>query len=1235
MEVIFFFLRELGQMPGWTRWIVIVLMLLSALGCAHFLTPLVGLIVGVGILGVVGLVMLVRYVIAKVRQKKAAEFGGELQGNTGATPGAVTDPARRARLADLRKNFEKGLEKYSATGKDLYKLPWYVIVGEPGAGKTEAIRHSGVGFPPGMQDEFQGVGGTINMNWWFTDDAVILDTAGRLLFEEVPPGSTSEWQEFLGLLKKHRPDCPINGLFLAIPAESLIKDDPETIKRKAGRIAQQLEGIQKVLDIRFPCYVVITKADLLNGFRDFFDELNDPTAAQQMLGWSNPEPLDRPFCVKLVEEYVYTVVERLRRRRFGLLLDPIPRQSERRVDEIDRLYALPHSIHLIAPNLQQYLLTIFTEGEWTAKPLFLRGIYFTSSMREGSALDQELAAALQTDVDQLPEGRGWERERSYFLHDLFTEKSFRESKLVTRATNTKQLLLKRKLTLFGAGSLAALLLLGFSILSYQTLRSSVGQQSGFWVRASEGWNGNIWKPIVTAQPLGPWKFEGAAPIGQGEKSDTRMLFKDPDISLTQYHAVLQELSAQPLRVGLVFRPLASFGVEIDRDRKRAERILFEDSILKPLLDAARTKMIETTLQTKLTIDEERRHGEALLALVRVEAGLVRRQDKRPSPSVTAENFLVPLTRYVSGQDPSEDLVRTMTVLYSAEGAAPAAWPPDWAGGGVSLAENTAIDHGLERFISDAQRAVRSGGDAFPVLDDLVVELKNFMRSEDFLYDAARGIGPSEQTDPQVLTTYSSLQSSLQNVDLKIAHARDIGLFSDGPLSLAAAYEKLLREGRSKYAIAKNIQAELNELFNAATPEKVVEEAKDAKESKESTPAPKIPGKIGKAGELLAKVVASRSKSKIDTERPIFGEILARLQAPLAAMAEKFQGGYSDAEVAELRLLDDVNLADSGKSMPSYKARWAVYQQSIKASPALTYASSLDLLTQGWKPLTDILTHIAEIRAMVQQYDGKLRDKVIAICNYSLHRAETIHSDEFCKAFLAQAQGRLSKLAVFPLVGPPTSGSARLKPEDAVSAGVLLSRIEEGLRSPALQSIQSPSKQALVDFSKKIAPLNPIVDALLTPEKSLRMCRVVLLGRQQQFELSGQRTDITSMRAMQLRAGTTNHGSVVKYGTPGLVPTDAASEVELGRFTLYEPFHFHFHRAVTDTHIAVDMPAPAEWTALELLNERQATRIADGTRWRVALAPEPGKLIWVEVRFDKPFPDFDAWPTAEQVGLHSR
>ena len=70
-------------------------------------------------------------------------------------------------------------------------------------------------------------------------------------------------------------------------------------------------------------------------------------------------------------------------------------------------------------------------------------------MREGSALDEELAEAIGMPVDQLPTGRAWEREHSYFLRDLFLDKIFREDGLVTRASKADRLLLRRKLLLFG------------------------------------------------------------------------------------------------------------------------------------------------------------------------------------------------------------------------------------------------------------------------------------------------------------------------------------------------------------------------------------------------------------------------------------------------------------------------------------------------------------------------------------------------------------------------------------------------------------------------------------------------------------------------------------------------------------------------------------------------------------------------------------------------------------------
>ena len=43
--------------------------------------------------------------------------------------------------------------------------------------------------------------------------------------------------------------------------------------------------------------------------------LTEPQAQQQMMGWSNPDPLDAPFRPELVDDHIYTVVTRLRLSR--------------------------------------------------------------------------------------------------------------------------------------------------------------------------------------------------------------------------------------------------------------------------------------------------------------------------------------------------------------------------------------------------------------------------------------------------------------------------------------------------------------------------------------------------------------------------------------------------------------------------------------------------------------------------------------------------------------------------------------------------------------------------------------------------------------------------------------------------------------------------------------------------------------------------------------------------------
>ncbi|MDN5850428.1 MAG: type VI secretion system membrane subunit TssM, partial [Nitrococcus sp.] len=101
----------------------------------------------------------------------------------------AAESADDAAGAELHRVFEEaiGFLRGSNKGGNLYQLPWYVIVGPPGSGKTTALANSGLSFPLRQefgQEALRGVGGTRNCDWWFTDDAVLLDTAGRYLRQD-------------------------------------------------------------------------------------------------------------------------------------------------------------------------------------------------------------------------------------------------------------------------------------------------------------------------------------------------------------------------------------------------------------------------------------------------------------------------------------------------------------------------------------------------------------------------------------------------------------------------------------------------------------------------------------------------------------------------------------------------------------------------------------------------------------------------------------------------------------------------------------------------------------------------------------------------------------------------------------------------------------------------------------------------------------------------------------------
>ncbi|MBT3376057.1 MAG: hypothetical protein HN742_21725 [Lentisphaerae bacterium] len=615
--------------------------------------------------------------------------------------------------AGLRQRFDEGIAKFKQAGKDLYSVPWFLVAGESGSGKTELIRRSQLRFPPGLQDYLQGMGGTRDMHWWFTSEAVVIDTAGRMFVSDAD-GSTSEedrhlwdrqWHEFLRLLNTSRKQCPINGLILVLPVDKLIQDSAEELERKGREIAGQFDVLQRSLDIRFPVSIIITKCDLLLGFREFFEHIDDPVLQHQMLGWSNPASLDEAFDARTLDGCFSPLVDKVRARSLSLMQDPHPVQpGSNRLSEVDSLYAFGDSLGKVVPRLSRYLETIFAGGEWSPKPLFLRGIYLNSSMREGSAIDADLADALGMSVDSLPEGRVWEKERAFFIRDVLTEKVFREGRLVTRASNAQRQYRNRQAGLLAAGFACVFLLAGLTWYGQRTFKDSIGTHSEYWrAAADEGnWTGEgetaYFSPVVVPEMKGgtTYLYNDQSTIGVAAGAT---------LSASHFHSRLHQLVAVPIRIPRVFFA-ARMGMDLDASRADAYRLLVERSILAPLLDATESKLAAATAED-WSVDGARVLGE----MVRTEArarGLGGAVAEAP-PTTSLELWLAYVLNRSGGgagwdcfmnDAQSARLQDVVDAVYSDPGQ----WPPSFLRGHIDphngvLDDNPALEHAFGLFFA--------------------------------------------------------------------------------------------------------------------------------------------------------------------------------------------------------------------------------------------------------------------------------------------------------------------------------------------------------------------------------------------------------------------------------------------------------------------------------------------------------------------------------------------------------
>jgi type VI secretion system protein ImpL len=120
----------------------------------------------------------------------------------------------------------------------------------------------------------KGVGGTRNCDWWFTDEAVLLDTAGRYTTQDSEQKvDASAWLGFLELLKRQRPRSPLNGAIITVSVSDLLGQSEVERARYESTVRTRVQELYSKLGVAFPLYVLVTKIDLLAGANEFFADL--------------------------------------------------------------------------------------------------------------------------------------------------------------------------------------------------------------------------------------------------------------------------------------------------------------------------------------------------------------------------------------------------------------------------------------------------------------------------------------------------------------------------------------------------------------------------------------------------------------------------------------------------------------------------------------------------------------------------------------------------------------------------------------------------------------------------------------------------------------------------------------------------------------------------------------------------------------------------------------------------
>ena len=212
------------------------------------------------------------------------------------------------------KHFLRGREVHRhwfCKRNNLYDLPWYLVLGAGGSGKTSFVRQSQLHFIAQSYSHFEVQSEAFH--YVLAQEAVLFDVS-HSLFDQKTLKERHLWLTLVKCIQRARVRRPLNGIVVTISILDLIHSEREVRQPLFETIRLRLHEVQQRLGMSIPVYVVVTHLDVLEGFADFVLRFTDKER-EAILGVTfsvNSEaPIDQfPFEYDLLMQHIH---QRLRR----------------------------------------------------------------------------------------------------------------------------------------------------------------------------------------------------------------------------------------------------------------------------------------------------------------------------------------------------------------------------------------------------------------------------------------------------------------------------------------------------------------------------------------------------------------------------------------------------------------------------------------------------------------------------------------------------------------------------------------------------------------------------------------------------------------------------------------------------------------------------------------------------------------------------------------------------------